>query len=308
MSLILGSISYRTGVKRTDLIRASAHQEQLRWLESLSLGDYRFLRIEQNYDNFWKEKLSTSLSGYEGVSFSKGIGPSKARNILLEELYSSEANWLVCMDDDRTLYSHYNGSAFIEELDCHPLILKLGSQGVMITGIVPQIRAFKKDNSEFGKVSTYWFLRKSCLDGCLQIVCIPNLKKFGLKPVWFDESNNLEADKPSEDVQFAMDWILGKNQIACNNMMIIRDWVPLSKRASACYESYESRLSIQKTQGPAIDRYVREKTRGRIQNHHEFNRKRNAFKPIAIPRLTPYSPVDSDFGQFKSLSSICDLR
>lgn len=296
--IILGSISMCTRNPEKDKYRVKAHTTQLRWLESLNLFDYRYYRIEQAYTAEFKMAVDTNLEKFIPLSFEKGLGPAGARNELLKLLYESDADWLVCMDDDRALYSHYAGAEFIEELQTSPYLHRLAEQGVLVNGLVPQIRSFKEDNTNFGMISTHWNLKKGCLDGCMQISCIPNLVKFGYKPVWFDSTNFVTEGKPPEDVQFEIDWIMAKHPIATNMMMIVYDVVPAPKDVSTVFENKQIRSKIEKTQYQAVEEYVRKVTKNRSTDHHQFNRLRNSFTNTAIPRLKQYSPVDSDYGKF----------
>ena len=302
--IILGSISMCTNNPDKDSIRISAHNNQLRWLESLNLYDYRYYRIEQAYTPEFKMSVNTSIEKFVPLSFEKGLGPSGARNELLKLLYESDADWLVCMDDDRSLYSHYASGEFIEELQSSPYFHKLAERGVLITTLVPEIHPFKKMNLDFGMIETNWNLIKGSLDGCLQICCIPNLVKFGYRPVWFDSTNLVTHGKPPEDVQFEIDWLVAKHEIANNAMAVVKDHAPQNKNASAVFENLEIRGEIEKTQAPAVEEYVRKVTKNRCLNRTQLNKQKNSFKNTAIPRLKRYTPVQTDYGKYYTIPSL----
>lgn len=299
--LLLGSISLCTKDPIKNQSRIKTHQAQLRWLESIELSDYCYYRVEQAYTDDFRKACSTSLTAFEPLCFDEGLGPAAARNKLLQKLYSSESDWLVCMDDDRDLYSHYGANQFISELAYSPYLQNLAKEGVLINGVCPARRPFKKDNTAFDRISTHWNLIHACIDGCLQICCIPNLVKFGYEPVWFDETNDCMHGKPPEDIQFELDWLLSKHQIATNLMMIVRDIVPESYSVSTVYENQDLRKEVMATHPKAINDYIKTKTRNRIQTLNEFNKRKNGFVNKAIPRMTPYQPVQSDYGKYKQI-------
>lgn len=299
--LLLGSISICMEGDPRNESRIKTHQAQLRWLESLKLTDYEYYRVEQRYTPAFREAVATSLENFTPLIFETGLGPAKARNQLLQKLYSSDSDWLVCMDDDRDIYSHYGANHFIEELNTNPYLIKLAARGVLINGVCPARRPFKKDNTSFGRIETHWNLRKACIDGCLQICCIPNLVKYGHKPIWFDETNDCMHGKPPEDIQFELDWILAKHQIATNLMMIVRDIVPENYEVSTVYATQELRKEVMATHPKAINDYISLKTRRRIRTLNQFNKDKNGFVAEAIPRQVPYKAVQSDYGKYKQL-------
>lgn len=298
--LLLGSISLCMDGDPRNESRIRTHTAQLRWLESLNLGDYTYYRVEQAYTPEFRQAVATTLN-LESLSFDKGIGPAAARNQLLKKLYESDSDWLVCMDDDRDIYSHYGANHFIEELHTNPALVKLASQGLLINGVCPARRPFKKDNTAFGKIETHWNLRKACIDGCLQVCCIPNIVKYGYEPVWFDETNDCMHGKPPEDIQFELDWILAKHGIATNLMMVVRDIVPENYNVSTVYATQELRKEVMATHPRAIDAYIAKKTRNRIRKLSDFNRLKNGFNFEAVPRTIPYVAVQSDYGKYKQL-------
>lgn len=296
--LLLGSISYCTGADPRTESRIKTHQAQLRWLESVGFEDYIYYRVEQAYTPEFKSAVETSLN-LQSLVFEKGLGPAGARNELLKRLYDSDADWLICMDDDRVLYQHYGANNFLKELSINPATVQLAKEGTLVVGVCPARRPFKKNNTDFGKVATHWNLIKGCIDGCLQIACIPNLVKYGYKPVWFNAENDCFHGIP-EDIEFEINWIYAKHPMALNLMMVVRDIAPQTQAVSTIYETPEIRRQYEESWMGSADRdYIRKKTRNRISSLAEFNRLKNGFKPKAVPRITPYVPVQSDYGKYK---------
>ena len=298
--LLLGSISLCVDGDPRNESRIKTHQSQLRWLESVKFKDYIYYRVEQEYTPEFSEAVKTSLN-LESLSFPKRLGPAGARNELLKKLYDSDSDWLICMDDDRELFSHYRSNDFLRDLAINPATIRLAKEGTLITGLCPMRRPFKKANLDFGRISTHWNIIKGCIDGCLQISCIPNLVKYGYKPVWFDSTNDCMHGTPPEDIQFELDWILAKHPLATNLMMIVRDTVQEIHEVSTIYSSQELRREVMATHPKAIKDYIKLHTHNRFTDLNTFNRYRNGYIVRSVPRLEPYTPVQSDYGKYLTL-------
>jgi len=301
--LLIGSISYCPPDKEKQSLRAHAHKAQLDWLRDLHIeevSEYEYIRVEQAYTEEFAAHVMPELP-CTSIKFDKGLGPSAARNILLQRLYESDSDWLICMDDDRKLYSHYNGSDFIRECAVNPDLIALAKEGVLVTCVSPWMSPFKERNADFGKVATHWNLIRTTLDGCLQICAIPNLVKYGHKAIWFNEKNTAGFDEIPEDREFQFDWLMDKHPLALNAMMIMWEILPQTSNSSTIYVDQQLRLDIQATHASAIATYLRKRTKNRISTLREFNKRKNVFQPKAVPRLLPYTPVQSDYGKFKTI-------
>lgn len=299
--LLLGSISYCTGDDPRTESRIRTHQAQLRWLESVGFTDYIYYRVEQAYTPEFRAALDTTLN-MESLVFDKGLGPAGARNELLKKLYASDADWLICMDDDRDIYHElYGANDFLRELSINPATIKLAKEGTLIVGVCPARRPFKKYNVDFGMMNTHWNLVKACIDGCLQVSCIPNIVKYGYKPVWFNPNNDCFHGIP-EDIEFEINWIGAKHPMALNLMMVVRDIAPQTQSVSTIYATPEIRRGYEKSWvGIADKEYIQKKTHNRISTLAEFNKLRNTFTKKAIPRITPYTPTQRDYGKYQEL-------
>lgn len=298
--LIVGSISYCVSDEETRQVRAAAHRKQLEWLGSLHLQDTTYYRVEQAYTDDYRKAIGDIIQVHP-IVFDTGIGPAAARNVLLKRLYASTADWLLCLDDDRKLFSHYGASQFIEQLVIGAGTERLARNGVLVNGVCPERRPFKKLNAEFGLVATQWNLRRATLDGCLQVCCIPNLVKYGYEPVYFNEQTDFTKGEPPEDILFEIDWILAKHSVATNMMMVVQDMTPQRKDYSTVYSDFQARREAELKQPGAVTEYIRRKTHNRIQTLRDLNRLRNSFTPTMIPRLHRYQPVQSDFDRYLTL-------
>lgn len=292
-----GIISYCPEDTELQKVRAHAHSLQLDWLATVNTYGANVYRIEQHYTPEFREAVATALPIVSKV-FAEGIGPAAARNELLKDFYSSDDDWLICMDDDRCLYSHYGSHLFFYDLQYSLQLNKLCKEGVLITGVVPAYSPFKEANAQFGMCDIAWNIKKAMLSGCLQICCIPNLVKYGHRAVWFDPGLNfLKGDMP-EDVKFEIDWISEKHPVALNQMMIIKELATHNQEDSTVYPTRAKRTEAEKLQPAAVRKYIREITRNRIQTLKDYNARRNDFSNLAIRRYHSYTLVPSDYGKF----------
>lgn len=297
--IMLGIISYCPKDPVIREARLKLHRMQLDWLETF-LADVPHLiyRVEQCYDDEFKQKLSSDKLRIISMPFDDQLGPSMARNKLLGALYIFKYDWMIYMDDDRVLYPHYGAERFLTECEFNPAMHKLAEQGTLITGVCPAMKPFKKANADFNKlypISDYWNLVKGQLDGFMQIALIPNLNKFGKELVWFDEDidiNALQSGSIQEDVKFELDWCNAGYSAAVDQMMIVKD--SQITDLSTIYASKEQREQLEGLGKSKTIEYVKALTHGRCSTVAEFNRRRNSFEKQAVKRLNKYEVKESD--------------
>lgn len=297
--VMLGIISYCPTDPVIREARLKLHRMQLDWLETFLVDvPHLIYRVEQCYDDEFTMVLSSDKLRIISMSFDSQLGPSMARNRLLEALYIFKYDWMIYMDDDRVLYPHYGAEQFLTECEFNPAMHKLAEQGTLITGVCPAMKPFKKANADFNKlypISDYWNLVKGQLDGFLQIALIPNLNKFGKELVWFDEDIDLAALKSGsiqEDVKFELDWCQAGYPAAINQMMIVKD--SQITDLSTIYADKNEREQLEGLGRSKTTEYIKTLTHGRCSTVAEFNRRRNNFEKQAVKRLHEYTVVDSD--------------
>lgn len=297
--VMLGIISYCPKDPIIREARLKLHRMQLDWLETFLVDvPHLIYRVEQCYDDEFKQKLSSDKLRIISMSFDEQLGPAMARNKLLGALYIFKYDWMIYMDDDRVLYPHYGAERFFTECEFNSAMHKLAEQGILITGVCPAMKPFKKANAEFNKlypISDYWNLVKGQLDGFLQVALIPNLNKFGKELVWFDEDIDLAAlrnGSMQEDVKFELDWCQTGYPAAVNQMMIVKD--SQITDLSTIYADKNEREQLEGLGKTKTTEYIKAITHGRCSTVSEFNRRRNNFEKQAVRRLHQYTIVESD--------------
>ena len=111
--MIIGIISYLPMDKNVRQKRLEAHHKQLQLLSQLNC---KMFIVAQNYTD--EDYCKNNNIKY--FKFDKGIGPSKARNILLDYFYNSDEDWMLMCDDDRYFYDYYDIFTFFNELQTNP--------------------------------------------------------------------------------------------------------------------------------------------------------------------------------------------
>lgn len=225
--IIMGTISCLADNTMCLEDRVKMHEKQLRFLEEItekmhaqySADPIPYFRVEQGWNAEREEALKTTLP-LTSIKYEKPIPPGAARNQLLKVLYESDADWLICLDDDHALYDKFCGHELLWELTT-PQFMNLGSQGTMIMAFPAYWDGYMKEVTAWGQANTHWLLKKTKHAGAMPFACIPNLVKFGKKPVWFDDETAASKEgEPPEDLKFMIDWLAnGGRWLECLTMI-----------------------------------------------------------------------------------------
>lgn len=285
-NFMVGTISYLPSNNDRTPKRIEIHSQQLRWLESLGLP-FEYYRVESDWCEEAKKSLSTTLN-LKSIAVGKHP-PGYNRNLLLEQLYSSDYDWLVCLDDDRQLYPMYNGDAFFQDLNTAP-VRKLAEKSYLITCTPPNFEPFKKDCYSWKYKETHWYMFRETPYGFLQICFIPNLVKFGYKPIFFNgDTECLEGDPP-EDVQFELDWLIHKHPIIRNKNLIMQEIGQTNADLSSIYRDLEHRRRCELTHKTWLTQYLKQRLPRKpdLWTRVALNKRMNPPFVDLIPRSVPY--------------------
>lgn len=284
LNFMVGTISYLPDNAPYTENRITYHQAQLRWLENLDL-DFPYYRVESGWGSQAREACKTTLN-LRAIA-TEQHPPGYNRNILLNELYLSDYDWLICLDDDRLLYNLYNGDAFFTELNTKPII-KLAEQGYLITCINPRVEMFKKDNYIWKYKEDYWYFAKEASFGNLQICFIPNLVKYGYTPIWFDAETACTIDEAPEDIKFQLDWLLNKHRMIKNRNLITKEGGAGKNSSIFKDEKYRAECNARHKQWE--NKYLQEQAKNNpaIQTKKGLSARRNPPFNTLIPRSQKY--------------------
>ena len=100
---MIGIISYYPDNEYLRTRRIQAHKNQIDWLTNL-FKDEKITIVSQNYN----ETDYIIKDNIQYIKYDKGIGPGKARNVILEKFYNSNDDTLFLLDDDIMMYDYYN--------------------------------------------------------------------------------------------------------------------------------------------------------------------------------------------------------
>lgn len=116
--IMIGVISYMPD-DESAIKRREAHNMQLAWLAKL-FPTHAVNIVAQNYsDTDYADSLAVN-SNIVFQKYAKGIGPSKARNVLLKMFVESTCSHLLLMDDDVLVYPYYNCEDILLDIDANP--------------------------------------------------------------------------------------------------------------------------------------------------------------------------------------------
>lgn len=272
--------------------RCEIHAQQLRWLEEIRL-DFEYYRVEGAWGSTAKSICDTTLN-LHSIETGKNP-PGFNRNLLLDVLYNSDYDWLVCLDDDRRYYPIYNADAIFNDLST-PAFKKLASQGYMMLSLDPMVAPYKKLNYSWEYRETHWFMRRGSPSGFLQMCFIPNLVKFGYKPIYFNGETTCLQDDAPEDVQFQLDWLIAKHPIVQNRNLIMDEINQTQGNRSLIYKSLEVRTACHDAHAEWVKEYLKSKfpRTPKYWSKNTLNRLRNPRFTMLIPRGERYVYHDRD--------------
>ena len=298
LNFIVGSISYLPGDSPRTQKRIQFHEKQLRWLESLGLP-FDYYRVESDWCLEATQQLTTSLNCHS-IAVPKHP-PGFNRNLLLERLYDSDADWLVCLDDDRQLYPMYGGDNFFKDLGS-PAVIKLAESGHLITCTPPNFEPFKKDVCSWTYKETHWYLFRETPYGFLQICFIPNLVKYGMKPIFFNADTECLEGDPPEDVQFEIDWLVGKHPIIRNKNLIMQEIGQTNADMSSLYQDLDHRRRCELTHKEWLTGYLKQSLPRRpdLWTRVALNKRMNPAFTALVPRSEPYTFSGRDLPRDKA--------
>lgn len=197
MSITIGQISYLPDNE----LRSKRLEEarfQLDYLNKL-LPNTPIHRVCQNYEF---NEVDTK-GNYIYTMFAQGIGPAKARNIILESFYRSDYDWLLLVDDDTVWYEYYKYEEFIRDVSNN----EKKFEGVdAISAVEPEYHAYKKSNyQDRANLTHYKFIPRDLGSGSATTL-IRNIKKFYNKEIYYPDIDPVSGNG-LEDVEFHMAWL-----------------------------------------------------------------------------------------------------
>lgn len=290
-NFMVGTISYLPDDNIETPDRIGYHRKQLDWLESIPCS-FSYYRVESGWSADTKKALETSLDLHSIIT-GKHF-PGYNRNLLLEHFYNTDLDWLVCLDDDRYVQPMYNANEFFKDLSSKA-VLSLAERGFVITTLSPDVEPFKKQNYEWTYKNTHWYFTRESGFGFMQMFFLPNLVKYGYKPIYFDGETSCLHDAVPEDEKFQYDLLLHKHRIIKNRNIILRE--AGNGKHSSIFPTEEYRRQCHNAHTEWSKRYIRESSprNTKLQTRLGLAKYRNPPFTELIPRSTPYEFSANEF-------------
>lgn len=296
--VILGTISYLGPATRHRDARIDMHKMQVDWLGEITgrmIAEGKgqplpYFRVEQCWDQQLRTNLEPSFP-VTSINLTMPVPPGAARNVLLYELYNSDASWLICMDDDHMMFDHYNCHELFWDLGS-PAGIKLAKDRCLVVPVPTYWEGYKQQVADWGKAETYWFLKRARIWGYLPIVAIPNLVKFGYDPIWFEAGWNSKAP---EDLKFEIDWVAKGGSLFQCYMWPARSCGDMTK--SSVFKSDDERLDrvkyIHSDWAPSYLKSIFPRNPA-LWTESGFKQRKNPVKFREMPRSFSYTLLPSD--------------
>lgn len=203
--LMLGSISY---IKPGMLFfedRIKYHAEQLRMWERFN-EPMEFFRVEIFWDEETERALTTTLN-LHSIKVRETCYAGKSRNLILQEFYKSDCDYLILCDDDSVLDPESEGFDFLRNLP------KKWAEECMFISFNPYAfidRPIRKKIIEKRENLSIYPLVKNPMTKGMPIGLYPNIVKYGRQPIWFHESDPSRPNVPAEDAVYLIDLCIAK--------------------------------------------------------------------------------------------------
>lgn len=211
-NLMIGIISWLPDDEIKRVNRKEYVQKQHEFLTNfLKINSKDIICVAQNY------KKEDNYLDYNYIKIDEGIGPSKARNIILDKFYNSDYDYLLCLDDDIIFYDYYNIKDLIHEIDDNSnRFYKLD----MITGVYPKYYPFKKNNQEDPNILTHYTFIPREINTPGSFTIIRNINKTYNKKIFYREMDLFKFEG-REDMTFLVDWLKsGLNAYTCKQLIL----------------------------------------------------------------------------------------
>lgn len=242
--MIVGIISYLPDNEHTRQKRITAHRKQLDLLLKLGCNIYI---VAQNYKN--KDEFVYNPNIYY-FNYEQGIGPSQARNVLLQYFYNSNEDWMLMCDDDAYYYNYYDIDVFFEELKTNPnKFNKLD----LIRGKFASKIPFKKTIYGEPLNRKYYLFKDENSVGSIAMCILKNFKKYYNKEFYLQDSNVSEG-QGYEDRNFCCDLKLNgiKTHVLQTFIMTTYNYTD----NSTLFNTYEDRMKVHESNSNnSLNRY-----------------------------------------------------
>ena len=196
MSVLIGQISYLPNNEvRTKRLEASRFQ--IEWLHKL-LPNTEIVCVAQAYN-----ESECDMKDINYVRYEYGIGPGKARNIILKKFYESDYDWLFLCDDDTIAYDYYSYADFIHDIVNNPEKF----EGIdAVSAVEPEYHPYKKLNYEDKNNLTHYKFEPRELNSGSATSIIRNIKKYYDKELYYPDTDARKGEG-REDIEFLIEWL-----------------------------------------------------------------------------------------------------
>lgn len=234
--MLIGIISYLSDNPTLREKRKKVHSAQLDWIWE-NISDPHIIVCAQNYN---QEDFDSRVEKY---IIKDPIGPCRARNVILKELYASDEDYFMMMDDDSFLYPYYDPKSFFQELS-NEEFRKLDVIGCMIPEQVP----FKKPNYLEPELLTHYIFHRKPIRQ-LQVLIMNNLRKRYGEEIYFDENMDPKKGTGQEDEDFLIQ-LIAKGYSVTNCITLIQK--SPAYESSTLFETRKERIEIFKNNAKAL--------------------------------------------------------
>lgn len=273
--LMIGVISYLPKDEVLRQKRLKARHKQAEWLHEL-FPNKTVNVVAQCYQQ-------DELLDYENnIVYEQGIGPARARNVLLKMFYESDYDHILFLDDDIAFYDYYNPLEFLNDLDTNP---DKYSYFDTILSNMPQFVPFKKQMYKDPMTKTHFkFTWESPNWGGGLIIFSKSIKG-----IYFDDT--IKNGNEAEDADMFTKLMFNGYKVYVAHSLQMKLLLPSSGTKSTLFTSgndarlnaeRQQRLNLAKKYGIAVEG-LNVKFKETLKSKHL-----DVPTPVYYPRLTNY--------------------
>lgn len=227
--MIIGIISYLPKDYSIRQKRLEAHRKQLRKLKQYNLPIYI---VAQNYT---QQELDRQVNY---IYIGNPLGPGGARNLLLDQFYNSDEDFMMLMDDDVYLYNYYDLPIFINEINTNPS--KFRDLDYIRPIFAFQVPFKKTVYADVRNRNNYIFKDMNTIN-TTALSIIRNLRKYYNKRVFYTDMNTTNGEG-YEDKDFCYQLKINGIKTHVLTTLICGSY-NLSDNSSL-FDSFEQRMSV----------------------------------------------------------------
>lgn len=244
--VLVGIVSYYPKDPKRREFRIKEHKAQMEWIDK-NVPATDILIISQGYEK--ENFIYSDKHNVRYIDYPEPCGVAKARNILLQEFYDSDYDYVALCDDDCILYDKFSSRNFLDDM-FNNTDMFLGYDA--ICPLNPRFEPYKEQVAVDSMNNTHYKFTRTGRNW-LHWFFLKNISKHYSKRIFLDETIDPSKGEGYEDLIFCLDLIVaGLVYVEC--MTVLLDTKNMEGLKSTIFESSASREDYHRLSMTAVNR------------------------------------------------------